>query len=156
MALLLNKCEQSVFRSGSTLKFKKLSYRACSPLRATPRSAGLDLYAAYSYVVHPGSCKAVRTDIAIELPINTYGQILTRSGLALKESISVFGGVIDEDYRGNIKIIVFNHSKKTFRVKRGDKLAQLVVIPILFPELKEEHTLSKTFRESLGFGSSGK
>ena len=135
------------------MKFKKLSENAKAPVRLGG-AAGFDLFSAVSTEIHSESCGVVRTDIAIELPPETYGRIAPRSGLALS-FLTVGGGVIDRDFRGGIKVILYNHSKRNFYVKKGDRIAQLIVERICLPELEESETLSETSRGKNGFGSSG-
>ena len=135
------------------MKFKKLSENAKAPVRLGG-AAGFDLFSAVSTGIHSESCGVVRTDIAIELPPETYGRIAPRSGLALS-FLTVGGGVIDGDFRGGIEVILYNHSKRNFYVKKGDRIAQLIVERICLPELEESETLSETTRGDKGFGSSG-
>ena len=135
------------------MKFKKLSENAKAPVRLGG-AAGFDLFSAVSTGIHSESCGVVRTDIAIELPPETYGRIAPRSGLALS-FLAVGGGVIDGDFRGGIEVILYNHSKRNFYVKKGDRIAQLIVERICLPELEESGTLSETTRGDKGFGSSG-
>ncbi len=100
------------------LKFVKLSKNAFSPQRMTLGSAGFDLQSAYNYVVPARGKALIKTDIQIQLPRNTYGRIAPRSGLASIHHIDIGGGVIDEDYTGNITVIIFNHGEKEFTVHR--------------------------------------
>ena len=86
-------------------------------------SAGYDLYSAESNIVKKHERNIISTDIIIEIPTNTYGRIASRSGLAFNYGIEVGAGVIDSDYRGEIKILLHNHSDHNFKIKRGDKIA---------------------------------
>lgn len=95
------------------------------------------------------------TDIQIELPSGCYGRVAPRSGLAAKHFIDVGAGVIDEDYRGNVGVILFNHSTVPFEVKKGDRIAQLICEQIFYPSIEEVETLSITERGAGGFGSTG-
>lgn len=97
----------------------------------------------------------VKTDIAIQLPDHCYGRIAPRSGLALHNFIDVGAGVIDKDYKGNICVLLFNHSNFDFEIKRGDRIAQLICEVIVYPELVEIKDLGKSSRGDKGFGSSG-
>lgn len=97
----------------------------------------------------------IATDLTIEFPENCYGQILSRSGLAYKYFIQVGGGVIDSDYRGNIKILLFNHSNQDFYVKKNSRIAQLVFQKIFQPKLEEVNFINSTVRGEAGFGSTG-
>ena len=102
----------------------------------------------------PSKSQAViNTDISVSLPEGTYGRIAPRSGLAIKNSIAVLAGVIDQDYRGNIKVILFNHSESDFNVEKGQGIAQLIVEKIYTPELVELTELPETQRGARGFGS---
>lgn len=95
------------------------------------------------------------TDIQVELPSGCYGRVAPRSGLAAKNHIDVGAGVIDEDYRGNVGVVLFNHAQADFDVKRGDRIAQLICERIFYPELVEVSTLNETERGAGGFGSTG-
>jgi len=131
----------------------KLSEHATVPARATPGSAGYDLAAAQDCTVPAHGKALVRTDIAIKLPRGTYGRVAPRSGLALKHHIDVGAGVIDEDYRGNVGVVLFNHSDANFDVKRGDRVAQLVLEKIATPAVLVVGSLDDTARGDGGFGS---
>ncbi|XP_063229280.1 deoxyuridine 5'-triphosphate nucleotidohydrolase [Bacillus rossius redtenbacheri] len=111
---------------------------------------------AYEVVVPPRGKQLVKTDIQIELPPGCYGRIAPRSGLAYHNHIDVGAGVIDEDYRGNVGVLLFNHSEQPFVVKRGDRIAQLICQRIFYPDLVEVEDLSDTERGENGFGSTGK
>ncbi|XP_062998342.1 deoxyuridine 5'-triphosphate nucleotidohydrolase, mitochondrial isoform X1 [Elgaria multicarinata webbii] len=137
------------------LRFAKLSENAIAPSRGSSRAAGYDLYSAYDCEI-PASGKAiVKTDIQIALPAGCYGRVAPRSGLAAKHFIDVGAGVIDEDYRGNVGVVLFNFGKEPFEVKRGDRIAQLICERIYYPELEEVQVLDETERGSGGFGSTG-
>ena len=103
-----------------------LSNYATIPPRSTPYSIGLDLYAAHEAVIRPGVTETVRTDLQIKLPAGTYGRIAPRSGISATRSIIVNGGVIDEDYRGNLVVILVNLGRENYRVKIGNRIAQLI------------------------------
>ncbi|NWH93323.1 DUT protein, partial [Aegithalos caudatus] len=137
------------------LRFTKLSENAFAPSRGSPRSAGYDLYSAYDCVIPPMEKGVVKTDIQIALPAGCYGRIAPRSGLATKHFIDVGAGVIDEDYRGNVGVVLFNFGKKAFEVKKGDRIAQLICERIYYPELEEVEALDDTERGEGGFGSTG-
>lgn len=97
----------------------------------------------------------MKTDIQIEVPEGHYGRVAPRSGLAWKNSIDVGAGVIDEDYRGNVGVILFNFSDVNFEIKKGDRIAQLICERISYPTVVEVDTLSETARGEGGFGSTG-
>lgn len=137
------------------LYFSKLSLNAFAPVKATEQSAGYDLRSAYDYIVNPQDKQLVKTDIAICVPDGCYGRIAPRSGLALHDHIDIGAGVIDRDYRGNVGVIIFNHSKSTFVIKKGDRIAQLICERIVEPKLREVADLNTTERGERGFGSTG-
>ena len=105
----------------------------------------------------PAKGKAlVKTDIQIALPDGCYGRVAPRSGLAHKHFIDVGAGVIDQDYRGNVGVILFNFNDTDFEVAKGDRIAQLILERIFLPELEELPSLDDTDRGAGGFGSTGK
>ncbi|XP_054283729.1 deoxyuridine 5'-triphosphate nucleotidohydrolase-like [Macrosteles quadrilineatus] len=138
------------------LRFVKLSPKAFSPTKGSDKAAGFDIKSAYSYVIPPRSKEMVKTDLQIELPEGCYGRIAPRSGLTWKNGIDVGAGVVDEDYRGDIRVILFNHSDEPFTIQPGDRIAQLICERIYYPELQEVEELNQTTRGSGGFGSTGK
>jgi dUTP pyrophosphatase len=141
-----------------TLKVKKLNENATLPYKAHETDAGYDLFSIMEESIAPGETKLIKTGISIQLPPNTEAQIRPRSGLALKHSITVLNspGTIDEDYRGEIGVILINHGKETFAVEKHMKIAQMVVKPVLSVDIEEaEGDLSNTDRGSGGFGSTG-
>ncbi|KAM6308821.1 deoxyuridine 5'-triphosphate nucleotidohydrolase, mitochondrial [Aegotheles albertisi] len=138
------------------LRFTKLSENAFAPSKGSARAAGYDLYSAYDCVIPPMEKAVVKTDIQIALPSGCYGRVAPRSGLAAKHFIDVGAGVIDEDYRGNVGVVLFNFGKETFEVKKGDRIAQLICERICYPELEEVQALDDTERGEGGFGSTGK
>ena len=127
------------------------------PSRAHPGDAGLDLFAGADIDVPAGETRLVGTGLAIELPPGTEGQIRPRSGLALRHGVTVLNapGTIDAGYRGEVGVLLINHGRRTFRVRRGMKVAQLVVTPVVEVEVVEAATLSETSRAGDGFGSTG-
>ncbi|ODN01383.1 Deoxyuridine 5'-triphosphate nucleotidohydrolase, mitochondrial [Orchesella cincta] len=138
-----------------TLQFAKLSDKAHAPTKGSKFAAGYDLKSAYPYTVPKrGSC-LVKTDIQIKLPEGTYGRVAPRSGLALKNKIDVGAGVIDQDYRGNVGVILFNYSDEDFVIAEGDRVAQLICEKIEYPEIEEVKSLDETERGEGGFGSTG-
>lgn len=108
---------------------KLLSDVAKVPTQGTPFSAGYDLYAAESATVSKLGRKLIKTNISLAIPINYYGRIAPRSGLAFKNGIDVMAGVIDSDYRGDIGVILYNTDDKDFVVNVGDKIAQIIIEP---------------------------
>lgn len=139
------------------LKVKKLNKDAKIPEYAHQGDAGLDLFSIDSTEILPCESKLIHTGISIELPQNTEAQVRPRSGLALKNQITVLNtpGTIDEGYRGEIGVILINHGKEIFKVKNGMKIAQMVIKPVLSVEVKEAADLSSSSRGEGGFGSTG-
>ncbi len=142
------------------IKVKKLNINAKLPFRATEGSAGADLYACISedIVLKPKARRIIPTGLAIELnDINCAAFIFPRSSVASKSGISLANcvGVIDSDYRGEIGIPLINHSESDFTVRNGDRIAQLVIMPVIIPFFEENDTLNETERGSGGFGSTG-
>ena len=130
------------------------------PVYKTSGSSGMDLvaYIKNKITINPNKTAIIPTGIAIAIPKNYEIQIRPRSGLAANKKISVLNtpGTIDSDYRGEIKIILINLSKKSFVVKSGDRIAQMILCPIAKGKLKEVKNLPKTARGKEGFGSTGK
>ena len=126
------------------------------PTRAHRTDAGLDLYARETYGMMPGQSAVIDTGVHIELPHGYYGKIESKSGLNVKYGIVSCGGVIDEGYTGSICVKLYNLSQDTYIVSAGDKVAQLVIMPYIAPELEIVDTLEDTPRGAEGFGSTGK
>ncbi|MBV7272632.1 dUTP diphosphatase [Clostridium sp. PL3] len=139
------------------LKVKRINEEARMPEYAHEGDAGLDLFSVDDLVILPGESKLVKTGIQIELPKETEAQIRPRSGLALKNQITVLNtpGTIDEGYRGEIGVILINHGKQEFHVEKGMKIAQMVVKPVFRVTIKEIEELTDTSRGEGGFGSTG-
>jgi len=139
---------------------KKLNSKAQLPKYKTSGSSGMDLMALIEnpIKIKPQESALIATGISIAIPEDTEVQIRPRSGLAAKSSISVLNtpGTIDSDYRGEIKIILFNHGKEEFTINNNDRVAQMVLMPILKAEFEEVEDLPETLRGSEGFGSTGK
>lgn len=137
------------------LLIKKLSQNATTPTRGSAFAAGYDLYASKDTTVPAHGKVLVSTDISIACPEGTYGRIAPRSGLASKHFIDTGAGVIDADYRGEVKVLLFNHAPDDFSVKHGDRVAQLVLERIYTPEIVEVADLEESVRGAGGFGSTG-
>jgi len=162
--------------------FKRLSENAVLPTKANPSDSGLDLYAAEDVIIAPGETTVVKTNLAVQLPPGYEAQVRPRSGITSKTKLRVQLGTIDESYRGDIGIIVDNiyafyeigddfytamdvsneaiidgtiHKLGTYRIKKGDKIAQLVVQPIPQTVAVEIAELDESERGENGFGSSG-
>ncbi len=127
------------------------------PAYATPGAAGMDVVAAESLTLAPGARAAVATGFAIAIPPGYEVQVRPRSGLALKHGITCLNtpGTIDEDYRGEVKVILANLGQEPFAVVRGERIAQLVPAPVQRATLTEVETLDDTQRGTGGFGSTG-
>jgi dUTP pyrophosphatase len=127
------------------------------PKRADNGAAGYDLYSAENTIVNQGTRKLVSTDISIQLPNETYGRIAPRSGLSVK-GIDVGAGVVDQSYTGVVKVLLINNSSNDFEVKRGDRIAQLIIEKCFYPEITVVDSLDKfttSTRGEGGFGSTG-
>ncbi len=136
------------------LKVKKLDPEAKLPEYKTEGAAGLDLYSTEEVELNPGEIKAIRTGVAVEIPKGYFGLIKDRSGLALK-GIHVLAGVIDEDYRGEIKVVLINLGKEKIKIEKHMRIAQMIIIPYLRVRVVETEELSETQRGEKGFGSTG-
>ena len=137
------------------MRVKRLTETAKLPTRANPGDLGWDLYADASGVIRSENGVLVNTGIAIEFPKGVGGVIKDKSSLA-SIGLSVMGGVIDSGYRGEIKVILCNHNGGTYYIGKGQKIAQLILIPILDIEIEETaEPFLETIRGGKGFGSSG-
>jgi len=137
-----------------SVRVKKLSAEARVPMKGTARAAGHDLYANEGTDVPARGQAIVGTGIAIGLPHDTYGRIAPRSSLAVKHRLMTHAGVIDSDYRGEVKVVLANIGDQPYRVKKGDRIAQLIIEIFDNNELQEVTQLDDTERGDQGFGSS--
>lgn len=137
------------------LHCKKLLPDAILPTRAHPDDAGLDIYSVEEVVVESGQGRMVSTGVAVALPEGHVGMIADRSSLA-KKGLKTAGGIIDAGYRGEIKIVLWNISDQPLRLARGERIAQMLILPIATPTPCEVETLDSTARGQGGFGSTGK
>lgn len=137
------------------LKFVKISDKAQTPSKGSPLAAGYDLYSAADVVIEARGKAIIPTDLKVAVPHGTYGRVAPRSGLAAKNFIDVGAGVVDEDYRGPLGVVLFNHADVAFEVKQGDRIAQFICEKIVYPELLEVTDLDATERGDGGFGSTG-
>ena len=139
---------------------KKINKNVKVPIYETAGSSGMDLVANNNkkIIINPNKISMVPTGIAVAIPKNYEIQIRPRSGLAAKSKIGVLNspGTIDSDYRGELKIILFNHGNEEFIVNNNDRIAQMVLMPVLKMNFEEVDELPKTLRGSGGFGSTGK
>lgn len=142
------------------INFTKLNDTAIVPTRGTEESAGMDLYADIDFpvTIKPNETVKIPTNIAMEIPVNYFGGVFARSGLAYKKGLAPVNkvGVIDADYRGSIDVCLHNYSVVPQVVSPQDRIAQLIIIPFQKVELNEVNSLEETERGGGGFGSTGK
>lgn len=139
------------------VRFILLSDAARRPERATEGSAGWDLVAAQNVTIESGSRSVVGTGVAVEIGAGFVGLVCSRSGLARKYGVAVLNapGVVDPDYRGDVKVILFNTGEHPFQVSTGDRIAQLLVLPLAGAQMVEVQALNETQRGEAGLGSTG-
>ena len=133
----------------------KLDPGAYLPTRAHETDAGLDLYSMIDKVIKPERSAVFDTGVHIAFDKGTYGKIESKSGLNVKNGIVSCGGVIDEGYTGSIRVKLYNLGNDFYEIRRGDKIAQLIVMPYLTPEIELVSALEETDRGDNGFGSTG-
>lgn len=142
------------------ISVKRLREDAKLPTYGSTEAAGADLYACLdnAVVIQPGETAFIPTGLAMELPRGYVGLIYARSGLACKHGLAPANkvGVIDSDYRGEFIVALHNHGNKEQTVKTGERIAQLVITPVITPQYREVSVLSATERSAGGFGSTGK
>jgi len=140
-----------------TVKFRKIDPAAVLPSYAHPGDAGMDVRSVEELVVEPGDRKLVRTGLVMMLPPGYEAQVRPRSGLALKNGVTVLNtpGTIDEGYRGEVGVILANLGREPFRVEKGAKIAQIVIAPCTRAEIVETSEVDETARGTGGFGSTG-
>ena len=142
------------------ISVKRLVPNAVIPTYGSAEAAGADLYACISEpaVIAPGESAWIPTGIALELPKGYVGLIYARSSLGTKRGLAPANkvGVIDSDYRGEIRVVLYNHSKLEQRIEPNERIAQLVITPVITPGFVEADSLSDTVRADNGFGSTGK
>lgn len=137
------------------LRIKLLNSAAKIPVKGSPDAAGYDLYSAEDTLVPSHGKALVDTQISMAIPNGHYGRVAPRSGLAVKHMIAVGAGVIDSDYRGSLKVLLFNLSDKDFTIASGDRIAQLIIEMIGQSTLRVVENLDETLRNDQGFGSTG-
>lgn len=137
------------------LRTLKLVPNAILPTRAHPDDAGLDLYALEPVALEPGQGGVAATGIAVALPKGHVGLVADRSSLA-KRGLKTAGGVIDAGYRGEIKVVLWNLSDKAQSLERGERVGQLLILPVATPAVRAAESLDETIRGARGFGSTGK
>jgi len=138
------------------VSIKRTNELAVIPTRGSPSAAGYDLYSTEEYTLKPLERKLFKTGISIAIPQGLYGRIAPRSGLAYKDGIDVLAGVIDEDYRGDVGVILINLGSVDKVIKLGDKIAQIIFEHYNSATFIETDDLSKTTRDDGGFGSTDK
>jgi len=139
------------------LKIKKINDSAIIPNYAHSTDSGMDLYSIEDKIIRPNETALIKTGLKIELPPNTEAQIRPKSGIALKNSVTVLNtpGTIDEGYTGEIQVILINHGERLYKVNKGKKIAQLVVMPVIRVDIEQVNELVETSRGVGGFGSTG-
>jgi dUTP pyrophosphatase len=140
----------------SLLKIKKLTTDATLPTRGSSSAAGLDLHSIEAVRLSPKQRALVRTGLAVAVPEGYYGRIAPRSGLATKNGIDVLAGVIDADYRGEIKCLLYNTGDETVELPAQTKICQLIIEKIVTPAAAWVEELPETARGESGFGSTGR
>ncbi len=140
-----------------TVKFVKLNNDAILPDYAHAGDAGMDLYSIEETTIEPFTWKKIGTGLAMQLPKGTEGQVRSKSGIALKNGVFVLNtpGTVDENYRGEVCVILYNLSNQPFEIKKGQKIAQLVINEICYVNTKVVTCLDDTSRGEGGFGSTG-
>jgi deoxyuridine 5'-triphosphate nucleotidohydrolase len=139
----------------TVLEVKRLAESSKLPSRGSLLAAGYDLYASEGVVIGARGRALVPTGIAVAVPAGTYGRIAPRSGLAVKHGIDIGAGVVDADYRGEVKVVTFNHGDEDYTVIVGSRIAQLIIERIETPEVHETDALCVTARNASGWGSTG-
>ncbi len=144
----------------STIRVKKLHKKAILPTYGSMEAAGADLYACLEepVVIAPGETAWIPTGLALEVPKGCAGLVYARSSLGAKRGLAPANkvGVIDSDYRGEIRVVLLNHSKQTQRIEHGERIAQFLITPVLTPAYEEVGDLTDTDRGAGGFGSTGR
>lgn len=142
------------------IRVKKLREGALLPTYGTAQAAGADLYACLEapLTIAPGETAWVTTGLALEVPEGCAGLVYARSGLATKRGLAPANkvGVIDSDYRGEITVVLYNHGSEAQSISSGERIAQLIITPVLTPAYTETDRLTETLRGTGGFGSTGK
>lgn len=132
----------------------KVGENGTIPSKGSEQAAGFDLYASHDFILPVQNSRLIGTEVQMAIPQGYYGQIFGRSGLAAKHGIMTLGGVIDSDYRGEVKVMLYNSSDEDLAFRKGERIAQMVVIPI-YQGIMVDAALDSTSRGSDGFGSSG-
>lgn len=128
---------------------------AILPTRAHAQDAGLDLYSREEQIILPGESVVFDTGVHVALPVGTFGQLFSKSGLHINYDITCAGGTLDEGYTGSIRVKLYNMGHRPYMVRKGQKIVQMVIMPCLQPGLEVVDRLEDTDRGEKGFGSSG-
>ena len=138
--------------------FKKINQDAIIPNYAHEKDAGMDLYSVVDYMLQPGEHKVISTGLSVEIPNGYEMQVRPKSGIAAKYAVTVLNtpGTVDAPYRGEVGVIMINHSKVPYEIKKGEKIAQAVFNQIAYAKIELVDELSDTSRGEGGFGSTGK
>ncbi len=144
-----------VNRRPGLLNFKRLDQRAVLPSRGSSLSAGLDIYAIEDLTIRPGERTLAQTGLAVAIPEGFYGRLAPRSGLATQKGLDTLAGVIDADYRGEIRCLLYNTGDETITLPAQSKICQLIIEKIITPNAVWADEISDTDRGSGGFGSTG-
>ena len=137
------------------IKTKRLTKTATIPTRGSEQAAGLDLYADGNFVVKAGTHAIIPTGVAVAIPDGYCGQVWPRSGVSVRYGVDVLAGVIDSDYTGEIKVVL-QAGAHDFEISQGDRIAQLLIVPVSMLECVEVGSLDDTGRGDCGFGSTGR
>ena len=136
------------------IKTKRLTQTATIPTRGSEQAAGLDLYADVNFVVKAGTHAIIPTGVAVAIPDGYCGQVWPRSGVSVRYGVDVLAGVIDSDYTGEIKVVL-QAGVHDFEISQGDRIAQLLIVPVSMLDCVEVDSLDDTERGACGFGSTG-
>ena len=134
------------------LPFVKMSVNAVTPTRATKGSIGLDFYSPSDYIIPPHSQLLITTQIKLQIPLGYYGRLASKSGLAILHQLHVGAGVIDQDYKGEIMVLLINTASRVHPIKKGDPIAKLILEKVSVPILREVQQLPPTTRGAHGCG----
>ena len=137
------------------LSFKRLDPGATLPTRGSSQAAGLDIFSIQEVIIEPRQRSLVRTGLAVAIPDGHYGRIAPRSGLATKKGLDVLAGVIDSDYRGEVRCLLYNSGDEAIHLPAQSKICQLIIEKIITPSAVWSDEISDTDRGSGGFGSTG-
>ena len=161
LTILFTMLIQFLWSKKPEIKFILTSDKATPPERGTLKSAGFDLKSSEDSSIPPRSRKAIKINVKVVLPPNTYGRIASRSGLSFKNGIEVGAGVVDEDYQNDLMVILHNHSDEEFVVKEKDRIAQFIVEPVVYPTTFIQdvdgsiQTINRCIRNVRGLGGFG-